>query len=120
MPIATSKPSTWRSILPRHVFSGPHAHLNLAGWTKKHSDRLTITVRSVTPRKVVLDTTVAVAESELASNLGLLLDMFERNEFDLVAVGRALVANPNWSQKVCTCVEHTLHPCYPGVLARLD
>jgi 2,4-dienoyl-CoA reductase-like NADH-dependent reductase (Old Yellow Enzyme family) len=46
--------------------------------------------------------------------------MFERNVFDLAAVGGAPIANPNWSQKVRTGAEHTLHPYYPGVLARLD
>ncbi|NVJ96750.1 MAG: NADH:flavin oxidoreductase [Alphaproteobacteria bacterium] len=74
--------------------------LNLAGWTKKLSGKPTITVGSVG-----LDTAFAeegrkdFLEAKPAS-LEKLITRMERGEFDLAAVGRALIANPDWAKKV--------------------
>jgi len=48
-----------------------------------------------------------------------LLDRLERGEFDLVAVGRALIANPEWAAKVKAGVLEELRPFNRGVLASL-
>ncbi|MFJ4270339.1 NADH:flavin oxidoreductase [Streptomyces coelicoflavus] len=72
--------------------------LNLAGWTKKLTGKTAITVGSVG-----LDGDFDKAfQGEGASVRGLdnLLDRMERDEFDLVAVGRALLQDPRWAEKV--------------------
>ncbi|MGW5919496.1 NADH:flavin oxidoreductase [Nocardia fluminea] len=72
--------------------------LNLAGWTKKLTGRPTITVGSVG-----LDGDFLRAFSGQGAELGSLdnlLDRMERDEFDMVAVGRALLQDPEWAAKV--------------------
>ncbi|AKA01610.1 12-oxophytodienoate reductase [Streptomyces noursei ZPM] len=86
--------STRRYWVPE--FDG--SDLNLAGWTKKLTGRPTITVGSVG-----LDGDFERAfQGEGASVQGIdnLLDRLERDEFDLVAVGRALLQDPQWAAKV--------------------
>jgi 2,4-dienoyl-CoA reductase-like NADH-dependent reductase (Old Yellow Enzyme family) len=72
---------------------------NLATWTKKMTGKPTITVGSIT-----LDNSVAEmmrGEGSLPeNNLAPLLAGLERGDFDLVAVGRALIANPDWPHRV--------------------
>ncbi|MET9936307.1 12-oxophytodienoate reductase, partial [Streptomyces sp. NPDC006324] len=62
---------------------------NLAGWTKKLTGRPAITVGSVGLDGDFLHA-FAGKGAELG-NLDNLLDRLERDEFDLVAVGRALL-----------------------------
>ena len=75
--------------------------LNLAGWTKKLTGTPTITVGSVS-----LDADFIPLPGEVmfreATTAGLdeLLERLERDEFDLVAVGRAMIANADWANKV--------------------
>lgn len=74
--------------------------LNLAGWTKKISGVPTMTVGSVGLDAAFAEEGQAdFVEAEPAS-IGGLLDKLERDEFDLVAVGRALIANPDWANKI--------------------
>ncbi|MEC3956172.1 NADH:flavin oxidoreductase [Nocardia sp. CDC153] len=86
--------STRRYWLPE--FEG--SDLNLAGWTKKLTGTTTISVGSVG-----LDGDFLRAFSGEGAALGSLdnlLDRLERDEFDLVAVGRALLQDPEWAAKV--------------------
>ncbi|MEU3254432.1 NADH:flavin oxidoreductase [Streptomyces sp. NPDC006997] len=86
--------STRRYWLPE--FDG--SDLNLAGWTRKLTGKAAITVGSVG-----LDGEFQKAfQGEGAPVRGLdnLLDRLERDEFDLVAVGRALLQDPEWAAKV--------------------
>jgi len=72
--------------------------LNFAGWTKKVTGLPTITVGSVG-----LDGEFIAAFGGAGSkpaSLDGLIERLEREEFDLVAVGRALLADPYWVQKV--------------------
>ncbi|AZS86528.1 NADH:flavin oxidoreductase [Streptomyces griseoviridis] len=72
--------------------------LNLAGWTKKLTGRPVVTVGSVG-----LDGDFFSAfRGEGSSTRGIddLLDALERDEYDLVAVGRALLQDPLWARKV--------------------
>ncbi len=75
--------------------------LNLAGWTKKLTGKDSITVGSVSLNADFLpeggETTFK--DGEIASLDGL-LKMLNNDEFDLVAVGRALIANPDWANRV--------------------
>ncbi|MCF4138978.1 NADH:flavin oxidoreductase [Streptomyces sp. Tue 6430] len=86
--------STRRYWVPE--FDG--SDLNLAGWTKKLTGRPTITVGSVG-----LDGEFFKAfqgEGSALRSIDDLLDRLERDEFDLVAVGRALLQDPEWAAKV--------------------
>ncbi|MEV5086296.1 NADH:flavin oxidoreductase, partial [Streptomyces sp. NPDC056159] len=86
--------STRRYWLPE--FEG--SDLNLAGWTKKLTGKQVISVGSVG-----LDGDFIKAfqgEGAEVGSLDNLLDRLERDEFDLVAVGRALLQDPEWAAKV--------------------
>ncbi|MFC3746420.1 NADH:flavin oxidoreductase [Paenibacillus sp. GCM10012306] len=85
--------STRRFWLPE--FEG--SELNLAGWTKKITGKPTITVGSVG-----LDSDFLIPDKEKSDedNLERLLERLDREEFDLVAVGRALISDPAWPNKV--------------------
>jgi 2,4-dienoyl-CoA reductase-like NADH-dependent reductase (Old Yellow Enzyme family) len=69
--------------------------LNLAGWTKKITGKPAITVGSVTLNQ---EFTRSFGTADTAGVIGIdeLLDRLERDEFDLVAVGRSLIVNPQW------------------------
>ena len=70
--------------------------LNLAGWTKKLTGKPTITVGSVTLNQEFTSMLSAKSDKALVTGLDDLLERMERDEFDLVAIGRALIVNPNW------------------------
>jgi 2,4-dienoyl-CoA reductase-like NADH-dependent reductase (Old Yellow Enzyme family) len=69
--------------------------LNLAGWTKKLTGKPTITVGSVSLGTEMI-ATVLGGERAAVTSLGDLIERIERQEFDMVAIGRALIANPDW------------------------
>jgi 2,4-dienoyl-CoA reductase-like NADH-dependent reductase (Old Yellow Enzyme family) len=73
--------------------------LNLAGWTKKLTGKPVITVGSV---GLDNDFMTAFREGKGAAITGLdaIRGMIEREEVDLVAVGRALLADPAWAAKI--------------------
>lgn len=75
--------------------------LNLAGWAKKLTGKPSITVGSVGLNDDFLpdDGTANFKSAEPASIDGL-IDRLERDEFDLVAVGRAMIANADWANQV--------------------
>jgi 2,4-dienoyl-CoA reductase-like NADH-dependent reductase (Old Yellow Enzyme family) len=71
------------------------SELSLAGWVKKLTGKTTITVGSVGIND-------DPAEGEEAEQQGLaeLLKRLDNQEFDLVAVGRALLGDPAWAKKI--------------------
>ena len=75
--------------------------INLAGWVKKLTGKPTITVGSVGLNVDFLpeDGSADFCAAEPAS-LDNLIKRLDNNEFDLVAVGRALIANPEWANKI--------------------
>jgi 2,4-dienoyl-CoA reductase-like NADH-dependent reductase (Old Yellow Enzyme family) len=75
------------------------SNLNLAGWTKKLTGKPTISVGSV---GLDGDVTGLFTEGKGASNVKIdgLIERLEREEFDLVAVGRALLVDPAWANKI--------------------
>ncbi|MFE5032271.1 NADH:flavin oxidoreductase [Streptomyces sp. NPDC056683] len=88
--------STRRYWVPE--FDG--SDLNLAGWTKKLTGRPTITVGSV---GLDGDFIKAFAgEGSGTRGIDDLLDSLERDEYDMVAVGRALLQDPEWAAKILT------------------
>jgi len=101
--------------------------LNLAGWTKKLTGKPTITVGSVTldvdfmvslGRMPAPPSNVGEADGR-AEHVDRLLEMLERGDFDLVAVGRALLADPRWARKVREGRFSELNPFTPDVLKTL-
>jgi 2,4-dienoyl-CoA reductase-like NADH-dependent reductase (Old Yellow Enzyme family) len=100
--------------------------LNLAGWTKKLTGKPTITVGSVT-----LDVDFMVSLGRMpaptqtaevdgrSAHLDRLLEMLTRGDFDLVAVGRAMLADPGWAIKVRERQFAELRPFTPEVLKTL-
>lgn len=72
--------------------------LNFAGWAKKLTGKTTITVGSV---GLSGDFFGAFAgESSEPTSLEELNRRFDRGDFDLVAVGRPILADPNWVAKI--------------------
>jgi 2,4-dienoyl-CoA reductase-like NADH-dependent reductase (Old Yellow Enzyme family) len=80
----------------------PGSELSLAGWCKAVSDLPVITVGSVGLPTDVMSALVGTDSDglELGDSLSELTKRFDRNEFDLVAVGRSLIADPEWAAKV--------------------
>ncbi|RYD75257.1 MAG: NADH:flavin oxidoreductase [Sphingobacteriales bacterium] len=72
--------------------------LNFAGWAKKLTGKTTISVGSV---GLSGDFFGAFAgQSSEPSSLDELVSRMDRGDFDLVAVGRPLLADPNWVEKI--------------------
>ncbi|MEP5566462.1 MAG: NADH:flavin oxidoreductase [Halioglobus sp.] len=73
--------------------------LNLAGWTKKITGKSTITVGSVGLSADFIGA-IVMKESSGVRAIDDLLARLNNDEFDLVAVGRALLQDPQWANKV--------------------
>ncbi len=79
----------------------PGSDLNLAGWVKKISGLPTITVGSVGLDRDSIATNYTEKGTRAApAALDRLEAMLERGDWDLVAVGRALLQDPEWARKV--------------------
>ncbi|MEN0108735.1 MAG: 12-oxophytodienoate reductase, partial [Pseudomonas sp.] len=74
--------------------------LNLAGWTRKLTGKPTITVGSVGLDGEFMQFMVKTDKVAQPEKLDALLDRLNKQEFDLVAVGRALLVDPDWAVKV--------------------
>ncbi|MER7014989.1 NADH:flavin oxidoreductase [Saccharopolyspora sp. NPDC000359] len=94
------------------------SELNLAGWTKKLTGKPVITVGSVGLNKIFEPDSLRGAEAA-AESIERLLDRLEQDEFDLVAVGRALLADPQWVEKVLADRATELTPFSKAVIERL-
>jgi 2,4-dienoyl-CoA reductase-like NADH-dependent reductase (Old Yellow Enzyme family) len=72
--------------------------LNFAGWAKKLTGKTTMTVGSIGLSGDFL----AAFQGETATprSLDELLRRFDRGDFDLVAVGRPLIADAGWARKI--------------------
>jgi 2,4-dienoyl-CoA reductase-like NADH-dependent reductase (Old Yellow Enzyme family) len=84
--------------------------MNLAGWTKKIAGLPAIVAGSVSLNADFLNTEVARIDR---AHMQGLLDMLERGDFDLVAIGRALLVNPDWGNKVRAGLVDQLKPWAP-------
>jgi 2,4-dienoyl-CoA reductase-like NADH-dependent reductase (Old Yellow Enzyme family) len=95
----------------------PGSDLNLAGWTRKLSGKPAMTVGSVS----LSEEFVATFQGASAGTAGIdrLLEMLARGDFDLVAVGRALLVDPAWTSKVRAQHFGELRPFTPEALKEL-
>ncbi len=94
--------------------------LNLAGWAKKLTGKDAITVGSVSLNADFLPEAgdMAFKDAEISS-LDNLVERLADDQFDLVAVGRALIANPDWSNKVKNDQLSSLTPFDKSMLMKL-
>ena len=91
--------------------------LNFAGWAKKITGAATISVGSV---GLSGDFFGAFAgEASIATGIDALVTRMEREEFDLIAVGRALLSDPKWAQKIRAGEPENLQGFSPAALAEL-
>ena len=94
--------------------------LNLAGWTRKITGKPAITVGSVG-----LDADFVPAPGDpnfkdgKPASLEALIEDIGNDEYDLFAVGRALIANPDWANKVQADQESSLQAYDKSMLASL-
>jgi 2,4-dienoyl-CoA reductase-like NADH-dependent reductase (Old Yellow Enzyme family) len=95
------------------------SNLNLAGWTKRLTAKPTITVGSIGLDDEFVG---SVREGKSASNVGVeaAIAMIERGEVDLVAVGRALLVDPGWVEKIRDGQFADLRPFAPEALKTLS
>jgi 2,4-dienoyl-CoA reductase-like NADH-dependent reductase (Old Yellow Enzyme family) len=87
----------WEPAFPE--VEGPDARLGLAGWSKKVTGLPSIAVGSVGLNKAFH---VAFQSGGSAETTGLdaVLEQRARDEFDLIALGRVLLSDPAWVEKV--------------------
>lgn len=91
--------------------------LNLAGWTKKLSGMPTISVGSVAQTGEHIDT--LMGDETKTAGIDRLLKMIDRGDFDLVAVGRGVLSDPDWALKVQEGRLDQIIPWNPDVLKTL-
>ena len=98
------------------VFEG--SDLNFAGWTKKLTGKPTMTIGSV---GLDCDMQASLgAGQEAGCNLASLDELarrFDRGDFDLVGVGRAIIAEPDWAHIVRQGRVHELKPFSPNAIS---
>ncbi len=95
--------------------------LGLAGWTKRFTKLPVVTVGSVGLDTDIMSSMEGVeARSSHEHGISELLTRFENSEFDLVAVGRAILGDPEWVQKVKDGHYDALRPFTPDTLAFLE
>ena len=94
--------------------------MNLAGWVKKLTGMPTITVGSVSlDQDFVSQPSEGDGATSQPASIDRLLEMMDRGDFDLVAVGRALIANPDWPKLVRSDDTLALKPYSKDLLAGL-
>ncbi len=92
--------------------------MNLAGWTKKITGKTTSTVGSISLNTDLFSS--FATESRISNNMGRLIEMMTRGDFDLVSVGRSALADANWANKLRDGSLHALNPYSVAALATLD
>ena len=108
--------STRRFWIPE--FDG--SPLNLAGWAKKVTGKAVMTVGSVGLEGPLEVGRIAKHNGTAVSlnNLSRLVEMLERGDFDLVALGRIVLANPDWPRLVQNGRFDAIRPYDAGVLTQ--
>jgi 2,4-dienoyl-CoA reductase-like NADH-dependent reductase (Old Yellow Enzyme family) len=94
--------------------------LNLAGWTQKLSGKPAITVGSVSLDKdFISEKAGETFEDGKIVSIDNLVERMQKSEFDLVAIGRALISNPDWANKVRDNAYDEIKPYDAASLAEL-
>jgi 2,4-dienoyl-CoA reductase-like NADH-dependent reductase (Old Yellow Enzyme family) len=109
--------STRRATDPAFPLKDPH--LTLAGWARKLSNLPVIGVGS-TSTSITMDKFQSNASgSDSVTDPMPQLSLIESGEIDLLAVGRSLIANPDWVQIVHSGRWQTLKPFNKEMLSTL-
>lgn len=74
--------------------------LNLAGWAKKLTGKPVIAVGSVGLGFTASETFMKVGTEQADDNIALLMERFNEGEFDLIAIGRSLISDPDYVNKL--------------------
>ncbi len=74
--------------------------LSLAGWAKQITGKAVITVGSVGLKQDFTEFFASGADAEQQGSVSVLTERLQNREFDLIAVGRALLADPEWAAKI--------------------
>ena len=93
------------------------AGLNFAGWAKKLTGAATISVGSVGLSGDMVS--AFKGQSSEPSDIDRLVERMERDEFDLIAVGRALLTDPAWTHRIHQGDLAGLKGFAPGSMAEL-
>jgi 2,4-dienoyl-CoA reductase-like NADH-dependent reductase (Old Yellow Enzyme family) len=95
-----------------------HGSLSLAGWTRRLSGLPVIAVGKVSVT-LAMDEAYG-AQASTVRDPSPHLEMIERGEADLLAVGRSLIPNPDWVKIVRDGDWRTLEPFHKRQLATLQ
>jgi 2,4-dienoyl-CoA reductase-like NADH-dependent reductase (Old Yellow Enzyme family) len=74
--------------------------LNLAGWARKLTGKPVMAVGSVGLGSTTTETFMKVGTELVADNVPLLMERFNSGEFDLIAIGRSLIGDPDYVNKL--------------------
>lgn len=98
----------------------PDSSLNLAGWAKQLTGKASMTVGSVgLSKELITRGAESLGQRADVTNIDPLIERLEAGEFDLVAVGRAMLADPEWPRKVREQRFDELRPFTPQALEHL-
>ncbi len=110
----------------------PDSELTIAGWCKKLTGKLAMAVGSVGLEQELNPNSqynklfkggarddVDVSRPATEANIARVLEMFEKGWFDFVGVGRMLIADPAWADKVRHGRYHEIPGYSDDALARL-
>lgn len=73
--------------------------LNLSGWAKKVTGKLAMAVGGIGLDRGMYDSN-RDGKAAASNNIELLMERYNRGEFDLIAVGRSLLNDPEWTRKL--------------------
>ncbi|NNC96486.1 MAG: 12-oxophytodienoate reductase, partial [Gammaproteobacteria bacterium] len=80
-----------------------NSDLNLAGWTQKLSGKPAITVGSIgLSNDFISERKGETFKNGEVTDIDNLIQRMNNHEFELAAVGRALISNPDWAEKIRT------------------
>lgn len=108
--------STRRFYLPEW----PGSDLGLAGWASGFTDTPVIAVGSVGVKDKMFDVPGEPDELDPLASLEELSRRFDREDFALIAVGRALIADPDWVNKLRDGRLDTIRPFRSDMLGTAE
>ncbi|MCU1515153.1 MAG: 12-oxophytodienoate reductase, partial [Microbacteriaceae bacterium] len=73
--------------------------ITLSGWARKLTGKPSMTVGGIGLNNWLQDTFKNRGETLATNNLDEVLDLYDKGMFDMIAVGRALISDPNWLEK---------------------
>ncbi len=87
-------------VFDRPAFEG--SNLSLAGWAKKLTGKPTVAIGGIGLGNGLGETLSGSSETKPLDNLQAARDAIARQEFDMAGVGRAILNDPQWVERVRT------------------